>query len=207
MKEQKTGRIGIMGGTFDPIHYGHLLIAQSAAEEFDLDGVMFLPTGKSPHKPKAGVTDPKIRCDMVRIAIEKNPGFCLSLLEAENEEVNYTCLTLQKLRRMHPNVDFYFIMGEDSLDDFSNWKSPEEICRLSSILVAVRNAKGTEINAKVDTFARTYSADVHMLHSPNFSISSREIRERMRNGKSVRYMLPEEVEAFIRKNFLYGAKQ
>ena len=121
-KQQK--KIGIMGGTFDPVHYGHLLIAQSAAEEYGLDQVVFLPTGRSPHKKSSEVTDPNIRCDMVRIAIRSNPAFVLSTLEAENPNVNYTYRTLQKLHCLDPKTEYAFIMGEDSLDDFHDWKCP-----------------------------------------------------------------------------------
>ncbi len=196
-------KMGIMGGTFDPIHYGHLLIAQSAAEEFDLDQVLFLPTGKSPHKAQIFVTEPKLRCEMVRIAISRNPDFKLSVWEAENREINYTYLTLRKFHEQYENTHFYFIMGEDSLDDFPNWKNPCEICRLSTVLVAVRNDRGDGIKDKIKRMANTYAADMHMLHAPNFTISSREIRERIRLGKSVRYMIPEEVETFIRQHYLY----
>ena len=196
-------KMGIMGGTFDPIHYGHLLIAQSAAEEFDLDQVLFLPTGKSPHKAQILVREPKLRCEMVRIAISRNPDFKISVWEAENREINYTYLTLRKFHEQYENTHFYFIMGEDSLDDFPNWKNPCEICRLSTVLVAVRNDRGDSIKDKIKRMANTYAADMHMLHAPNFTISSREIRERIRLGKSVRYMIPEEVETFIRQHYLY----
>lgn len=195
--------LGIMGGTFDPIHYGHLLIAQSAAEEFHLEQVIFLPTGKSPHKSNSQVTGPDIRCDMVKLAIADNPKFELSLLEAENTDINYTYLTLQKLHQMYPDTHFYFIMGEDSLDDFVDWKHPEEICRLASILVAVRNDTGDSIQKKIIRAVKDYSADIHMLHAPNVSISSRDIRKRIQTGKNVHYMLPKEVETFIRRHSLY----
>lgn len=200
-KQQK--KIGIMGGTFDPVHYGHLLIAQSAAEEYGLDQVVFLPTGRSPHKKSSEVTDPNIRCDMVRIAIRSNPAFVLSTLEAENPNVNYTYRTLQKLHCLDPKTEYAFIMGEDSLDDFLEWKNPGEICRQASILVAVRNEAGRDIQAKIERIGGMFSADMHMLHAPNFSISSREIRERVKTGKSIHYMLPKQVEAFIRQNSLY----
>lgn len=196
-------KIGIMGGTFDPIHYGHLLIAQSAAEEFDLDQVMFLPTGKSPHKSFLQVTDPNLRCQMVAEAIDDHPLFYLSKIEVENTETNYTYLTLRKLVNEYPNTQFYFIMGEDSLDDFPRWRNPDEICRLASILVAVRNDSGDSIEEKIAHIRKLYHADMHMLHAPNFSVSSSELRERIQTGKAVRYMLPEKVEAFIRQNSLY----
>ena len=199
----ESKKIGILGGTFDPVHYGHLLIAQSASEEFDLDQVLFLPTGKSPHKMSDQVTDPLIRCEMVHLAIKDNCRFDLSFIEAESREINYTYQTLQKIHEQEENVHLYFIMGEDSLNDFSNWRNPEEICRQASILAAVRNKTGSDIRSKIEQVSRIYSADIYMLHAPNFSISSREIRERVKMGKSIRYMLPEEVEMFIRQNSLY----
>lgn len=200
-------RIGILGGTFDPIHYGHLLIAQSAAEEFLLDEVIFLPTGKSPHKSASQVTDPDIRCEMVQIAIESNPKFSISKIEAKSSEVNYTCLTLQKFHQIYQNAQLYFIMGEDALDDFLDWKKPDEICRLASVLVAVRNDIGTELKGKIDRIRKLLSSDMYMLHAPNFSISSREIRERICTGKSIQYMLPDGVEAFIQTHSLYKEQE
>lgn len=203
MNGTQPRRIGIMGGTFDPIHYGHLLIAQSAAEEFGLDQVLFLPTGKSPHKSEKQVSDPKLRCQMVEIAIKDNENFAISTIEAENRETNYTCLTLEKLHKIYENAKLFFIMGEDSLDDFSTWKNPKEICRQATILIAVRNDTGEGIQEKIKKTAEHYQGEMYVLHAPNFSVSSREIRERIKNGKSVRYMLPEQVDAFIRQNLLY----
>ena len=103
-------KLGIMGGTFDPIHYGHLLLAQNAAEEFDLDQVFFLPTGKSPHKANSQVTRPDIRCKMVGLAISDNPKFELSMIESQSTDVNYTYLTLQKFHQIYPGTKFYFII-------------------------------------------------------------------------------------------------
>lgn len=197
-------KTGILGGTFDPVHYGHLLIAQSALEEFDLDQVLFLPTGRSPHKSADQVTDPDIRCEMVRLAIKDNPYFGLSLIEAESREINYTYRTLQNLHRQEEALHLYFIMGEDSLNDFSGWRNPGEICRQASVLVAVRNERGSDIRSKIKQISSMFSADMHMLHAPNFSISSGEIRERVKLGKSIRYMVPRQVEAFIRQNSLYA---
>ena len=203
MRQRQPEKLGVMGGTFDPIHDGHLLIAQSAAEEFRLDQVLFLPTGKSPHKRESQVTDSRIRCEMVKIAIQDNPTFAMSVLEAQNETINYTYLTLHRLHRMYPNASIYFIMGEDSLDDFQNWRNPKEICRLSSILVAVRGGGKDGIGAKIEKAKETYGARMHMLHAPDFSISSREIRARVQMGKSIKYMVPKEVESYIKNHSLY----
>ena len=203
MNEKRPNRLGIMGGTFDPIHYGHLLIAQTAAEEFDLDRVIFLPTGKSPHKLSDQVTDPAVRCEMVQLAIQGNPAFTISTLEAENTEVNYTYQTLLAFRRMYPDTHFYFIMGEDSLDDFAGWKNPAGICRTASILVAVRDDDTSGAAAKIADARVLYTADIHLLHASVFSVSSRYIRQRIRNVKNVRYLIQKEVEAFIRNHSLY----
>lgn len=203
MRQMQPEKLGIMGGTFDPIHDGHLLIAQSAAEEFGLDQVLFLPTGKSPHKQEGRVTNPMVRCDMVRIAIQDNPAFAMSVFEAQNDKINYTYLTLQKFHQMYQNASFYFIMGEDSLDDFQNWSNPKEICRLSTILVAVRGSGIEKIKTKIERAKEIYDARMHMLHAPGFSISSREIRKRVRMGKSIRYMVPKEVESYIKNHSLY----
>lgn len=204
MNLTKPKKLGIIGGTFDPIHYGHLLIAQSAAEEFNLDQVLFLPTGTSPHKEPGRVTAPDIRCGMVQTAIADNPRFGLSVLEAENPQINYTCLTLKKFHQLYRGTELYFIMGEDSLDDFSTWKNPSGICRLATILTAVRDGGRDGLKEKIETAEKIYGGRIELLHTPNFSISSKEIRRRIREGKSVRYMLPKEVELFIKKHSLYA---
>lgn len=209
LQKHQTQKIGIMGGTFDPIHFGHLLIAQSAAEEFGLSRVIFLPTGKSPHKSPGQVSSPKLRCRMVEEAIADRSIFELSEMEAVNTEINYTFRTLQTLTERYPGVHFYFIMGEDSLDNFSKWRNPQMICDLATILVAVRTdreALGIGIEEKLAAVREQYHADIYVLHAPNFSISSREIRQRVRQGKSIHYMLPEKVEAFIREHTLYSQR-
>lgn len=199
----RQNKIGIMGGTFDPIHYGHLLIAQSAAEEFGLDQVIFLPTGQSPHKSGSEVTDPAIRYEMTRIAICDNPLFGISDIESGSVNVNYTYLTLQKMQEIYPDAELYFIMGEDSLDEFHNWKHPEEICRKAVILVAARNDAVHKAEVKVANAGKEYEAEIRLLSAPYFSVSSREIRERVKKGRGVRYMIPEAVEDYIRHHSLY----
>ena len=140
---------------------------------------------------------------MVQIALEDNPKFEISMLEAENTEVNYTYASLQKLKQLYPKAQLYFIMGEDSLDDFPTWKKPEEICRLSTVLVAVRNDKGFGISDKIAEISQMYQADMHMLHAPNFSVSSHDIRKRIHENKSVRYMLPDKVTEYIVQHDLF----
>lgn len=204
MENRKTKKIGIMGGTFDPIHYGHLLIAQSAADEYDLDQVIFIPNGQPPHKDMQTVTDGNIRCIMVQKAIADNPCFQLSKLEIVNTEVNYTYQTLQKIEKSHPESELYFIMGEDSLKDFEGWREPALICQLATILVAVRDdIQGKELEQYMQHLKQLFQAHIFKLHSPNYSVSSRNIRARIQSGKSVRYLLPEPVKKYIESQNLY----
>ncbi len=204
MNKNMQKKIGIMGGTFDPIHYGHLLIAQSAADEFHLDQVLFVPTGKSPHKQTEYVTDAKRRCEMVKLAIASNSKFQLCDMEVNNSETNYTYLTLQKLKKEYSYAKLYFIMGGDSLKDFKGWREPGLICKQAVILAAVRDEViGEEMEETIEEIKQLFHADIFMLHSPNFSVSSRDIRKRIKEKRSVRYLLPEEVERFIENEQMY----
>ena len=139
--QEKKKKIGIMGGTFDPIHISHLILAETAYEQFSLDKVLFLPAGNPPHKRnrKGGATDLE-RVEMVRRAIAGNSHFQLCLDEMNAEDYSYTYRTLEQMRAEHPDTEFYFIVGADSLFDFEQWREPERICRAASILVAVRIA-------------------------------------------------------------------
>ena len=130
MQEQTRRRVGLMGGTFDPIHIGHLMLAECAYEQFQLEQVLFLPAGNPPHKDKrkVGATDAQ-RIDMVRLAIEGNPHFKLDPEEMLRKGYTYTKDTLNLLTQQHPDIDYYFIIGADSLMAFDTWYHPEEICR------------------------------------------------------------------------------
>jgi len=203
MTDKPHRKIGIMGGTFDPIHNGHLLIAQTALDEFSLDEVIFVPTGKSPHKKESQVTEPSIRCEMTRLAIADRPGFSISEYEATNTDVNYTYKTLQAFKAMYPEDELFFIMGEDSIDYFTEWREPAQICKLATLLVAVRNNGKNTIDDVIASIQHKYSAKAYKLHSPNFEAASREIRLRIKNSKSVENMLPEAVLEYILTSGLY----
>ncbi|MCM1257179.1 MAG: nicotinate-nucleotide adenylyltransferase [Roseburia sp.] len=208
MDRTKQKKIGIMGGTFDPIHYGHLLIAQSAADEFKLDKVLFVPTGKSPHKQTELVTEPEIRCEMVKLAIASNEKFVFSDIEIKNSETNYTYLTLQRLSEQYPDAKLYFIMGGDSLKEFKSWREPARICSQAVILAAVRDEMiGQEMREAMEEIREIFHAEIFMLHSPNFSVSSHSIRERLEKQYSVRYLVPDEVLQFIYKEKIYAGER
>lgn len=204
MKENRK-KIGIMGGAFDPIHYGHLLIAENAAAQYGLDQVIFMPTGHSPHKTKQHITDAAHRCEMVRLAIADNPCFSLSMMEINSRETNYTYRTLEQLKSLHPQDELYFIMGGDSLKDFETWVHPERILKSANVLAAIRdNVAGETFQTQIQYLKERFGTEgIYSLSTPNFTVSSHRIRSLIQNKQTVRYMLPEPVRAYILANQLY----
>lgn len=197
-------KIGIMGGTFNPIHNGHLLMAEYAREELDLNQVLFLPTGHSPHKLEQQITEASMRCDMIELAIQDNPFFKLDLTEVKEERISYTYLTLPLLKKKHPNAELYFILGADSLFDLEDWKKPEEILSTCNILAAYREDKREkDFQKQIDYLNKKYHAHIYPLHMPSFDVSSSNIRNRIREHRSIHYLVPKEVEHYIRKTGLY----
>ena len=145
MKKEKARKIGIMGGTFDPIHIGHLILGENAWHQFGLEKVLFMPSANPPHKPnRIGRADIQERVDMVRGAIADNPHFELSLEEAFREDYCYTSETLQEMTVKHPDTEYYFIMGADSLFAFETWHEPQKICQNCVIVAAVRDHVSAE---------------------------------------------------------------
>lgn len=198
-------KIGILGGSFDPIHKGHLNIAQSAFEEFDLDEVWFIPAGHSPNKAEEKMTPAGERAKMVQLAIEEIPAFSLSTMEIEASETSYTYLTLTKLTEQYPDVQFYFIMGADSLDYFEKWCHPEIICEKAVILVAVRDELNlSEIQEKISFIKKLFPAEIYPIRTGKTDISSTELRKRIKAGLWEFPMLPDKVTDYIMKQGLYG---
>ena len=141
MNDLSGRKIGILGGSFDPIHNGHLAIAKAAYTDFQLDEVWFIPAGHSPNKNENAMTSPQLRAQMVALAIKPYPYFKLSTMEIEAEQTSYTYLTLTNLKNRYPDTSFYFIMGADSLDYFEEWRHPEIICEKAAVLVAAKTSK------------------------------------------------------------------
>ena len=201
MKDQK---IGIMGGTFNPIHYGHLLLAQAALESLSLDKILFMPSGNSYMKEASRILSGELRGQMVRLALKENPDFIFSDLELQRQGPTYTCDTLAALRAQNPQSRYYFILGEDNLLTIKQWKSPEFILKNCVIAGAVRESDNTSrILDATRLLEKEYQADIRILPARRIDLSSTEIRERLRNGHSVRYMLPESVIEYIAENNLY----
>lgn len=200
----KKVRIGIIGGTFDPIHIGHLIIAQNAVTQYHLDQILFIPTGHSPHKDDKEIEQSAHRLEMIRLSIKNNPDFYFSDMEINAAHTSYTYLTLQELHRTYPDWELYFIMGADSLDYLDKWMEPAEICRLATLLVAIRDDLDmNRIKNKAAELKRLYEADIRPIITPNVSVSSHNIRERVAKGEPIRYLVTPEVEEYIAHQCLY----
>lgn len=197
-------RIGIMGGTFNPIHNGHLLIAENAYDQFHLDKVLFIPAGIPPHKQQLEILDKELRCAMIEAAIGNVPYFKLDRREIDSMEISYTAATLTQLSIEQPDNTFYFIMGADSLAYLDKWRSPEIILSHATILAAVRDTMETEqLNAEIHRITQLIPGDIKPIYTPTFNVSSKEIRQRIKDHRSIRYLVPESVDRFITEKKLY----
>ena len=198
-------RIGIMGGTFNPIHTGHLIIAQQTLVELALDKVWFMPAGNPPHKDTP-VIDGELRRHMVELAIEGNSDFELFDYELKKTRPSYSAMTMTELDEAYPENEFYFIMGADSLMDFHKWYHPEVICAHTKLVCADRNNISDDmLEAEKKRLETDLGATIYLIDTPQIEISSSDIRDRLKDKpSSVRYMLPEKVYDFIIRNHLYS---
>ncbi|WP_088228800.1 nicotinate-nucleotide adenylyltransferase [Desulfosporosinus sp. FKB] len=197
-------KIGVMGGTFDPIHYGHLVAAEMARSEFNLSKVLFIPTGIPPHKDRLDISAGKSRLEMVERAIKDNPAFECSAMEIERQGPSYTVETLRLLSKIWPEHELYFITGTDALREIFSWREAEEILTMIQFIGAARPG----FDAK--DFLQSVRQDhpeivdkIHYLEVPALAISSTDIRMRVKQQKPIRYLLPEAVRLFIEQKNLY----
>ena len=197
-------KIGIMGGTFNPIHLAHLQMASIAMEQKELDEVWFMPSKNPPHKDRQTILSEKIRSDMVRLAIKEEERFCFSDFELKRNGTTYTAETLELLRKEYPDVSWYFIMGADSFFSFSNWYHPEVIAKDAVILTVSRDGVDVlKMQEQARKLTRQYHGQFHILSMKQFAISSSEIRRKLKAGESVEAMLPDKVWQYIQKNHYY----
>jgi nicotinate-nucleotide adenylyltransferase len=197
-------KVGIMGGTFDPIHIGHLILAENAYEKYHLDSVLMMPNGDPPHKTEHIITPSRHRIRMVQLAIEDNGHFELSTAETEGGGLKYTCVTLEALKSKNPNTEYYFILGADSLFSIEKWREPEKIFRLCTVLAATRyHLEDRKIENQIEYLSRKYCARIARLDTPNIDVSSRMIRTLVTEKKTIKYYVPKDVEQYIYKNNLY----
>ena len=198
-------KIGILGGTFNPIHYGHLLLGETAYQDFGLDKVLVMPNKNPGYKDIDKDISDWDRLNMVKLAIADNPHFELSTIEYEREGITYTADTLLELKAYHPDEEYYFIMGADSLFHMESWHKPEEILQLATILVAGRDgASRNEIDSQIDYLSNRFEAcNIEYLDAPAYDISSYMIRKLVKSHKNIRYMVSETVREYIYENNLY----
>lgn len=197
-------KIGIMGGTFDPIHIGHLLLGEFAFEEFKLDEIWFLPNGNPPHKDTEDMdTSLTHRIEMVKAAISGSPHFKLSMHEAK-KGISYTYRTMRDFHELYPGNEFYFILGADSLFSIEQWKYFKEIFPTCTILAAMRDDKDVrDMQKQIAYLKKKYEAEIELLRAPLLEISSTTIRERAAKGLTVHYFVPDAVADYIKEHHLY----
>ncbi len=205
--EDRKKRIGIMGGTFDPIHVGHLILGEKAYEQLKLDKVWFMPSGNPPHKRhREGRATDEQRVAMVEKAIAGNPHFALSLIEMNEDGYSYTYRTLERLSSEHPDTEYFFIIGADSLYSFSSWMEPERICRACTLVAAVRDHVPAEsLDRQLQKLREEFHGRFLKLDTLNIDISSELLRQWVREGKSLRYYVPNEVAEYIHEKGIYGS--
>lgn len=197
--------IGILGGSFDPVHNGHIHMAECAYREFQLEEVWLIPTGHSPNKDEDSMTEAFHRFHMCEIAAGQYPWLHASSLEIESCEKSYTYRTLEKLTARFPLYHFFFIMGADSLNYLEKWVHPEIIAQLCTILVIPRNTSTVSESAKKAKELRgIFPCDIQMVSCSQYPVSSTAVRQNLKNGNYNNYELLPEVFSYIQKNHLYG---
>lgn len=197
-------KVGILGGTFNPIHVGHLLLGDFVREELALQEIWFVPTGQSYMKDEQYILPAKERLHMVELAVKGNENFVCRDIEAKRSGKSYSYETLLQLKREYPDHEFYFIAGADCLFEIEEWKFPELIFDNCILVVATReNAIMEEMRVKREALCKKYGARIQLLSFMNISVSSTLIRNRILQGKSVRYMLPEKVLKYIEEKEFY----
>jgi nicotinate-nucleotide adenylyltransferase len=209
-------RLGFFGGTFDPPHVGHLALAEWAKARLGLDRVLFVPSGRPPHKSRARLSNAAARLAMIRLAVRGNDGFEVSTIELRARRPSYTVDTLRHLHAEQPGARWYLVIGADSLDEFHTWHEPEAILSLATLAVATR--PGAE--SRSSTAARSHrrssprpgrrviaaghaNGRVVWLGNPGLDVSSTLVRDRARRGLTVRYLVPEAVAAYLARHRLY----
>lgn len=213
MSEKSTNqRIGIFGGTFDPIHLGHLLIAETAREQLGLHQVRFIPAAIAPHKlDRTAAVTGKQRAEMVQLAINGNPAFVCDQRELSRGGVSYTVDTLEELRREYTASQLVLIIGADSLHELDTWREPQRICELAFVAVVARGGQPTPDLTYLQRYLppaqvaddEKNTLEQHLISMPQLEISSTDIRRRIASGYSVRYLLPPAVAAYIAAQQLY----
>jgi nicotinate-nucleotide adenylyltransferase len=195
-------RLGIFGGSFDPPHWGHLILAETARVDMRLDSILWVLTPDPPHKDRTDLTPYSVRRRMLEAAIQGNPGFSLCEVEREREGPHYMVDTVRILQARHPDAQTWLLIGEDSLRDLPEWHQPADVIAAIPLLTMHRPLANVDL-ALLEQSLPGVSARVTFLDAPSVEVSSTMIRARVQHGRTYRYLLPETVEAIIREEALY----
>ena len=196
-------KYGIFGGSFNPIHYGHLMICEYIKEEMGLDKVIFIPTGNPPHKElELSAED---RYEMVRLAISPNPDFEISDIETTRVKKSYTVDTIRELKKIYKEEKLYFLIGLDSLFQLKTWMKIGDLSQEIEFVVALRPGylDREEVNKEIDFLRENFGTKVNLIKTPLYEISSTDLRDRIREGKSLRYLIPKKVLDYIEESGFY----
>ncbi len=198
-------KIGIMGGTFDPIHNGHLMLGDQAYREYGLDQVWYMPSGTPPHKRNHYVTESAIRLAMTKLAVKDHKGFICSEFEMSRNGNTYTAQTLGLLKEEYPEHVFYFIIGADSLYEIEGWYEPSRVLAQAVILVAGREYENADrsMDSQIAHLSSLYVSDIRILHCKEMDISSAQLRQMVARGQSIEEFVPQKVAAYIQAHGLY----
>jgi len=202
--------IGVIGGTFDPIHFGHLVIAEEVYATLKLAQMVFVPAGQPPHKPEQVVTPAQDRLAMLQLAIASNPHFTISMVDLERPGPSYTVETLRLLREQWgEQTAIYFVIGRDSLEDLLDWYDPPGILEQLDYLVAVKRPGYTEEKGYIERLEERLPGirqRLIIMSAPQLEISATELRQRVAEGRPIKYQVPEVVEQYILQHGLYRHK-
>jgi nicotinate-nucleotide adenylyltransferase len=190
-------RIGILGGTFDPMHLGHLVMAEQVREKLRLDRIIFVPSANPPHKTRRKLSSVRDRWEMTRLGIEGNSKFLVSDLELKRRGLSYTIDTLKQLKKLYPGQEIYFLTGSDVLDEIQTWKEPEQIYKQAKVVIAIR--PGFDRFDTENWFAKKSI----IVPITGIDVSSSQVRAKARKGESIRYLVPAKVEEYINRKKLY----
>jgi nicotinate-nucleotide adenylyltransferase len=199
-------RVGVFGGTFDPVHLGHLILAEQAREQARLDQVWFVPAPRPPHKEDQAITRFDLRVEMLGLALAGQPAFRIDELEKDRKGPSYTVDTLAELKRRHPEHDFFLLLGGDSLVDLPTWHEPRRILDQAGLIVMAR--PGAPLPSEQELRQRLHLTgddplSLMVVKTPVIEVSSRDLRRRVAQGRSIRYFVPRAVEVYIQEKHLY----
>lgn len=198
-------RIGVLGGSFDPVHYGHLILAEQIKTEAELDAVVFVPAYVSPFKIWNKQTDGNHRVEMLKLAIDNHPGFEISTIELEENTPSYTYYTLKQLKKSYEeDVDLFFIIGTDAFMHIEEWKHSKELLSNFSFLIGLRKGYDErKLESILDDLKTRYPLKAEYIRIPELEIAASDLRDRIGTGKSVKFLLPDAVIDYIEKQGLY----